>query len=279
MTNWIFYPRLPPALRHKTGKTEKSWANAWINSHECHRRSKYCINISAELHMLDVERCLLLPDDAIRPPDEATHMGYDGDWKELRHDDHSIIPSQWIEEKCEVLSPQWVSTEVTELYRVHNYRKFYVFHFDNRHSILVTEASASNSGKFHPFKALVLLRWHRELCCYSKVCTSFAKNSHSNLENSVNHIPRKVCGFWVCSSRSVNTIFHRNFLRSFLKSRVPWCLTLKFRSKNVNKSSSPINSVCEADKSKQKSIRTRTMCHIPVSKLAMRYFRSLFLPR
>lgn len=71
MTNWIFYPRLPPASRHKTGKTEKSWANAWINSHECHRRSKYCINISAELHMLDVERCLLLPYDAIRPPDES----------------------------------------------------------------------------------------------------------------------------------------------------------------------------------------------------------------
>lgn len=87
MTNWIFYLSLPSAPHNKTGTNEKSWAKAWINSHECHRRSKYCINISAELHMLDVERCLLLSDEALRTPDEShTSIGYDGDWKELSHD-------------------------------------------------------------------------------------------------------------------------------------------------------------------------------------------------
>lgn len=101
MTNWIFYLSLPSASHHKIGKTKKSWANAWINSHECHRRSKYCINISTELHMLDVERCLLLSEEALRPPVKATYIGYDSDWKELSHDYHSIIPSQWIEKKCE----------------------------------------------------------------------------------------------------------------------------------------------------------------------------------
>lgn len=146
------------------------------------------------------------------------------------------------------------------------------------HQIKLFEQISQKNLEFEQNILISHRNLHRNI--FILISHRFVEVFTSDVFNSNLEILDKLCG--VCISRNVNTIFQGKFLLSFslslLKSRVPWYLTLKFQSKNVNKSSSPINSVCEADKSKQKSIRTRTICHIRVSKLAMRYFCSLFPP-
>lgn len=102
MTNWIFYPRLPPSLL--------------VIKQERPRRAELTLelirmSVIGEVNIVSISQlnctCWTLNDAYCFPTMlyghqmKATHIGYDGDWKELRHDDHSLIPSQWIEDKCE----------------------------------------------------------------------------------------------------------------------------------------------------------------------------------